>query len=69
MSRGTSIFETASSHSWTQRLADGDAALDNAVAVSFVEDSGWWEPGKKDYLASWPSTLTVELNRQRGARA
>jgi hypothetical protein len=50
-------------------LAAGDAALDNAVAISFVEDSGWWEPGKKEYLASWPSTLTVELNRQRGARA
>lgn len=50
-------------------LADGDEALDNAVAVSFVEDSAWWEPGKDEYLASWPSTLTDEVNRQRGTRA
>ncbi len=49
-------------------LADGDQALENAVAVSFVEDSGWWEPGKDDYLACWSATLTEELNRQRGAR-
>ena len=49
-------------------LADGDVALDNAVAVSFVEDSAWWEPGKEEYLEAWPSTLTDELNRQRGAR-
>jgi hypothetical protein len=50
-------------------LADGDEALENAAAVSFVEDSGWWEPGNGDYLACWPATLTEELNRQRGTRA
>lgn len=49
-------------------LADGDVALDNAVAVSFVEDSAWWEPGKEQYLEAWPRTLTDELNRQRSAR-
>jgi len=49
-------------------LANGDEALNNAVAVSFVEDSGWWEPGKADYLACWPEALTLELNRQRDAR-
>jgi hypothetical protein len=50
-------------------LADGDAGLRNAVAVSFVEDSGWWESGKEEYLGSWPATLTHELTRQRAWRA
>ena len=48
-------------------LADADEALDNAVAVSFVEDSAWWETGKEEFLEAWPSTLTDELNRQRVA--
>lgn len=49
-------------------IAEGDEALDNAIAVSFVEDSGWWEPGQDAYLATWPSALTAELQRQRGER-
>lgn len=49
-------------------MANGDEATQNAVAISFVEDSGWWEPGKADYLACWPSALRQELDRQRSAR-
>ena len=26
-------------------IVEGDEARDNAIAVSFVEDSAWWEPG------------------------
>lgn len=43
-------------------LTSGDEALDNAVAVSFVEHSAWTEP--KDYLAAWPPGLSAELLRQ-----
>lgn len=46
-------------------LRDGDEALENAVSVSFVEDSGWWEPGMVEYVDSWPPALTEELRRQQ----
>lgn len=49
-------------------IAEGDEALENAIAVSFVEDSGWWERGQDAYLATWPHALTAELQRQRRQR-
>jgi len=43
----------------------GDDRLQNAVAVSFVEHFGAW-PGETDeFLATWPSPLREELERQR----
>lgn len=47
-------------------LTEGDEALDNAISISFVEDTGWWESGLDEYLASWLLALTAELARQRG---
>jgi hypothetical protein len=49
-------------------IAEGDEALDNAISISFVEDSGWWEPEMDEYLATWPPALTAELQRQRDQR-
>jgi hypothetical protein len=42
-------------------LQIGDEKLRNAVAVSFVEDSGWWEPSVRAFIESWPSGLRAEL--------
>jgi hypothetical protein len=44
-------------------LRDGDDAVVNAVAVSFVEDFGTY-PGESDaLLARWPAALRAELGR------
>lgn len=45
-------------------MSSGDAAVQNAVAVSFVEDWGWWDlPAAA--LDTWPETLRAEVARQR----
>jgi hypothetical protein len=49
-------------------IAEGDEALDNAIWISFVEDSAWWEPEMDEYLAAWPRALTAQLQRQRDER-
>lgn len=49
-------------------LSHGDDYVENAVAVSFVEDSEWWEPRLQNYIAIWPPALTAEVERQRAAR-
>jgi hypothetical protein len=49
-------------------MAGGDAATRDAVAISFVEDSGWWEPDRADYFTCWPQAFRLELSRQRDAR-
>jgi hypothetical protein len=46
-------------------LTDGDEYVENAVAVSFVEDSQWWERSEAPYLATWPAALRDEVERQR----
>ena len=45
-------------------LQTGDEKLRNAVAVSFVEDTGWWEPSMRAFIESWPPGLRAELERQ-----
>lgn len=45
-------------------LQTGDEELRNAVAVSFVEDTGWWEPSTRAFIESWPPGLRAELERQ-----
>jgi hypothetical protein len=49
-------------------LEDGDDYVKNAVAVSFVEDTGWWEPGMGAFIDAWPGALQAEDRRQRDRR-
>lgn len=49
-------------------LTDGDEYVENAVAVSFVEDTGLWDPEMEPFIAMWPSPLLVEAKRQRAWR-
>jgi hypothetical protein len=45
-------------------LVDGDVAINNAVAVSFVENVGA-EPGEtSEFIATWPRGLLAERDRQ-----
>lgn len=46
-------------------LQEGDEDVENAIAVSFIEDSGWWDPTTEPFTASWPPGLQDELERQR----
>jgi hypothetical protein len=48
-------------------LVKGDAAVENAVAVSFVEDTGWWDVQTTEFVAVWPPELRAEADRQRHA--
>jgi hypothetical protein len=48
-------------------LTDGDEGVENAVAVSFVEDSGWWDQASQAFIAAWPAALQAEVARQRTA--
>jgi hypothetical protein len=49
----------------SEGLIDGDEAVENAVAVSFVEDAEWWDPAKGPFMATWPLALRTEAERQR----
>ena len=49
-------------------LRTGDEQVDNAVSISFVEDTGWWDSALSDYIASWPPALVAEVERQRQER-
>lgn len=46
-------------------LTEGDQHLENAVAVSFVEDTGWWDREMQPFMAEWPAPLVAEAERQR----
>lgn len=46
-------------------LIEGDDSVRNAVAVSFVEDTGWWDPEMSAFMTAWPAGLTAEAERQR----
>ncbi|WP_155859542.1 hypothetical protein [Cellulomonas sp. KRMCY2] len=46
-------------------LRQGDDHVRGAIAVSFVEDTGWWEPEMQPFIATWPAELVNELARQR----
>jgi hypothetical protein len=48
-------------------LREGDDDVENAVAVSFVEDTAWWDESMQPFIADWPAGLTNELDRQRRA--
>lgn len=43
--------------------------MKNAIAVSFVEDSVWWDPSMSAFMSAWPSVLVAEAERQRTWRS
>lgn len=65
-------FEAGRSDVLSRLLAVVDAALRegtedviNAMAVSFVEDTGWWDPDMQPFIEAWPAALRAEVDRQR----
>lgn len=46
-------------------LRDGDEYVENAIAVSFVEDLGWWEADMQPFITTLPDALANEVERQR----
>lgn len=48
-------------------LTDGDEYVENAVAVSFVEDTPWWDEAMEGFMSTWPLGLQREAERQRAA--
>ena len=48
-------------------LREGDERVENAVAVSFVEDAGWWHPAMRSFIDAWPDALQAEALRQQGS--
>ena len=49
-------------------MRDGDEGVENAVAVSFVEDTPWWDTNRQAFIDSWPPALRAEAERQRNWR-
>lgn len=37
------------------------------MAVSFVEDMGWWDESMQSSIAQWPAGLVEESENQRRA--
>jgi hypothetical protein len=48
-------------------LGEGDEYVQNAVAVSFVEDTPWWDETKFPFIGVWPEVLRAEAERFRAA--
>ncbi len=48
-----------------QGLERGDTYVANAVAVSFVEDLGWWEPETQPFVDALPAGFLAEVESQR----
>lgn len=49
-------------------LRDGTDDVQNAIAVSFVEDTGWWDRATEPFIDAWPAGLRAEVDRQRSQR-
>jgi hypothetical protein len=71
----TQSFDTGQSDVLEKLLAVLDVALregtndvQNAVSVSFVENSEWWDPATRPFVESWPAGLRGEVDRQRRTR-
>lgn len=48
-------------------LKSDDDAVQNAIAVSLVEDIGLWDETVEPFVACWPAALAAESQRQRGS--
>ena len=46
-------------------LREGTDDVQNAMAVSFVEDTGWWDRSMQPFIEAWPAGLRAEVDRQR----
>ena len=53
---------------YAEGITQGDERVENAVAVSFVEDTPLWNPDRSDFISSWPAPLQAEAERQRNWR-
>ena len=49
-------------------LRQGDDRVENAVSVSFVEDTPLWDSARSEFISSWPRALKDEAERQRNWR-
>lgn len=49
-------------------LVEGTEDVENAMAVSFVEDSGWWDTAMQPFVESWPPELRNEALSQQQHR-
>lgn len=49
-------------------LTNGTEDVENAIAMSFVEDTGWWDPAMRGFIESWPAPLKEEARRQEAWR-
>jgi hypothetical protein len=49
-------------------LGEGTGDVQNAMSVSFVEDTGWWDPAMQPFIGAWPTGLRAEVDRQRSQR-
>ena len=47
-------------------MSDGNDHVQNAIGVSFVEDTPLWDPTMEPYIATWPQALQTEAAKQRG---
>lgn len=54
LQRGLALLDAA--------LTTGDEYVENAVAVSFVEDIGWWKSDVQPFVATWPAGLAAEAS-------
>lgn len=46
-------------------ILSSDDYVQNAVAVSFVEDTPWFDQSMEPFMAVWPAPLQAEADRQR----
>jgi hypothetical protein len=46
-------------------LTDGDEYVQNAISVSFVEDTPWWDEHMAPFMAAWPEALRAEAETYR----
>lgn len=46
-------------------LLSGNAYVENAVAVSYVEWVGPWDEAMRGFIGLWPQELAAEARRQR----
>ena len=47
---------------------EGTDSVTNAMAESFVEDTGWWDDEMQPFIATWPEGLKAEAENQRAWR-
>jgi hypothetical protein len=49
-------------------LMEGEADVEEAVCVSFVENDGPWKPEMQPFIKAWPDALRDEAEHQTRRR-